>query len=334
MPKPILFSGMQPTGSMHVGNYLGAIESWVDLQDEYDCIYCIVDYHAITGKVDPKTFPDTILEMATWLFACGLDPEKSRLFVQSQVPEHTELAWIFNTVTPMGDLERMTQFKDKASRRSKQGDYVNVGLFDYPVLQAADILLYKGAVVPVGEDQRQHLELTREIARKFNARYGNTFPEAKALIKEDRRARVIGLDGKNKMSKSLDNHVPFAATAKKTRKRVMKALTDPQRGTLTDPGNPDICNVFTLHGFFSSAEKIAEIDAGCRVAAFGCGHCKGWLSDAINDRLGPIRERAEELSQRPDDVRDALRDAGRAVRARAQATMEEVRAKVGLTGPI
>ncbi|MFT7625887.1 MAG: tryptophanyl-tRNA synthetase [Myxococcota bacterium] len=332
--KEILFSGMQPTGSMHIGNYLGAIESWVDLQDAYECIYCIVDYHALTGGADPEALPANILEMATWLLACGLDPKRSNLFVQSQVPEHTELCWIFNTVTPMGELGRMTQFKDKSSRAGTQGDFVNVGLFNYPVLQAADIMLYKAAHVPVGEDQRQHLELTREIARKFNARYGATFPEAHPLIKEDRRARVMGLDGKNKMSKSLDNHIPFAITPKKTRKRVMKALTDPQRGTLTDPGRPEKCNVFTFHGFFSTPEKIAEVDAGCRAASFGCGHCKGWLSESINERLGPIRDKAADLGERPDDVRDVLRDCGLAVRERARVTMDEVRAKVGLGGGV
>ena len=322
---------MQPTGSMHVGNYLGAIESWVQLQDEYECIFCIVDYHAITGNVDAKALRPTVLEMATWLIACGLDPDRCKLFVQSQVPEHTELCWIFNTVTPMGDLGRMTQFKDKSSRAgNSQGNYVNVGLFDYPVLQAADILLYKAGFVPVGEDQRQHLELTREIARKFNARYGKTFPEAQPLIKEDRRARVLGIDGKNKMSKSLDNHLPFISTEKKTRKRINKMLTDPQRGTLTDPGDPEVCNVFTFHGFFSSADEQAEMAAGCRAASFGCGHCKGLLATNVNARLAPIRERAAELSERPDDVRDILRAGGESVRGLAQQTMEEVRRKVGL----
>ena len=328
--KKKLFSGMQPTGSMHIGNWLGAIESWVALQQEYDCIYCIVDYHAITGTVAPKELRTIVLEMATWLLASGLDPERSQLFLQSAVPEHTELCWIFNTVTPMGDLARMTQYKDKSARASKRGSYVNVGLFSYPVLQAADILLYKAELVPVGEDQRQHLELTREIARKFNARFGRTFPEAQPLIKEDRRARVLGIDGVSKMSKSLDNHLPFDATEKKTRKRVNRMFTDPQRATLADPGRPERCNVFTFHGFFSSDEERAEMDAGCRAAAFGCGHCKGLLATNINARLAPIRERYAELSKRPDDVRDILGDAGRRVREIARGTIDEVRARVGL----
>ncbi len=324
-----LFSGMQPTGSMHVGNYLGAIENWIKLQEQYDCIYCIVDYHAITGDVEAKTLQGTILEMATWLLACGLDPDKCRLFVQSHIPEHTELCWIFNTVTPMGDLGRMTQFKDK-SKRAEAKSFINVGLFDYPVLQAADILLYKASVVPVGEDQRQHLELTREISRKFNSRYGKVFPEARAHILEDRRARVLGIDGEKKMSKSLDNHIPFDATAKRTLKRVRQMFTDPQRATLEDPGRPELCNVFTFHGFFSNDDERADINARCPKAEIGCGECKTTLAANINARLSPIREKYEALSQRPDDVRDILKTGADRLRPLAQATMEEVRKKVGL----
>jgi tryptophanyl-tRNA synthetase len=323
-----LFSGMQPTGSMHVGNYLGAVENWIKLQEKFDCIYCIVDYHAITGNVDVATLQETIIQMATWLLACGLDPERCRLFVQSHIPEHTELCWIFNTVTPMGDLSRMTQFKDKSKAAS--GSYVNVGLFDYPVLQAADILLYKASLVPVGEDQRQHLELTREISRKFNARYGKTFPEAKAHILEDRRAKVLGVDGQKKMSKSLDNHIPFDATSKRTLKRVRQMFTDPQRATLEDPGRPELCNVFTFHGFFSTDEQRADINNRCPKATIGCGECKTILAENINERLGPIREKYEELSQRPDDVRDILKAGADRLRPLAQSTMEEVRRKVGL----
>ena len=324
-----LFSGMQPTGSMHVGNYLGAVENWVKLQDQYNCIYCIVDYHAITALVDSKSFQAAILEMATWLLACGLDPDKCRLFVQSEVPEHTELCWIFNTVTPMGELSRMTQFKDK-SQRAEQSSFVNVGLFNYPVLQADDILLYKASVVPVGEDQRQHLELTREIARKFNGRYGKTFPEAQPHILEDRRARVLGIDGQNKMSKSMDNHLPFDTTEKRLLKRVRQMYTDPQRATLEDPGRPEMCNVFTFHGFFSSDAEQADMDRRCRVAEVGCGECKTLLANNINARLTPIRERAEALRQRPDDVRDVLASGAKQVREIAQKTMDEVRSKIGL----
>ena len=326
MTKKRLFSGMQPTGSMHVGNYLGAVESWVALQDTYECIFCIVDYHAITGTTDPETLQGTIVEMATWLLASGLDPERCSLFVQSRIPEHTELCWIFNTVTGMGELSRMTQFKDKSAR----AELVNVGLFDYPVLQAADILLYKATVVPVGEDQRQHLELTREIARKFNNRYGETFPEAQALIKEDRRARVLGLDGENKMSKSLDNHLPFQATAAETEKRVLTMLTDPQRARLKDPGRPEVCNVFTFHGFFSGDAERSDIEARCRAGEIGCFHCKKQLAANINARIEPIRERAAELSKRPDDVRDVLRAGADRIRGLAHETMDEVRSKVGL----
>jgi tryptophanyl-tRNA synthetase len=229
----------------------------------------------------------------------------------------------------MGDLSRMTQFKDK-SKRAETKSFVNVGIFDYPVLQAADILLYKASVVPVGEDQRQHLELTREISRKFNARYGKVFPEARAHILEDRRSRVLGIDGEKKMSKSLDNHIPFDATGKKTLKRIRQMFTDPQRATLEDPGRPELCNVFTFHGFFSSEEEQADINTRCPKAEIGCGECKTTLAGNVNARLEPIREKYAALSQRPDDVRDILKAGADRLRPLAQATMEEVRKKVGL----
>ncbi len=325
-----LFSGMQPTGSMHVGNYLGAIESWVDLQERYRCVYCIVDYHALTGQVEAGAMQPTILEMATWLLACGIDPAKSLLFVQSDVPEHTELGWILSTVTPMGELSRMTQFKEK-SKQAELASFVNTGLYTYPILQAADIMLYKAKWVPVGEDQRQHLELTREITRKFNARYGDTFPECQPLIKDDKRARVLGLDGEAKMSKSLDNHLAFTHTADEIKHRVTRTMvSDTQRARLADPGRPEVCNVFTFHGFFSGTEQRADIEAKCRTAQIGCFHCKSALAENVNARLGPIRERAEVLRKRPDDVRDVLRDCGLQVRALAQVTMDEVRSRVGL----
>jgi tryptophanyl-tRNA synthetase len=324
-----LFSGLQPTGSMHVGNYLGAIENWINLQDQYDCIYCIVDYHALTGTVDTSSMQSTILEMATWLLACGLAPEKCTLFVQSQVPEHTELCWIFNTVTPMGELSRMTQFKDKSQNSSEAGS-VNVGLFDYPVLQAADILLYKASVVPVGEDQRQHLEITREIARKFNSRYGDMFPDAQPVILPGKRARVLGVDGQNKMSKSLDNHIPLSGTPEESEKRTLTMLTDPQRARLKDPGRPEVCNVFTFHGFFSTDDQRNQIESECREATIGCFACKKQLAANINERFEPIRERARNLTQHPDDVRDVLTDGAKRARSRAQETMDEVRRLVGL----
>ena len=203
--KPFLFSGIQPSGEIHIGNYCGAIKNWVSLLDTYDCIFCIVDYHALTQPYDRDLMAKRTFDAALVNMAAGLDPEKCRLFVQCHVPQHTELAWVLSTVTPMGDLSRMTQFKEKAQRAESES-FINAGLFTYPVLQAADILLYKAVAVPVGEDQIQHIELTREVARKFNARFGEVFPEPAQLVPRD-GGRILGLDGKAKMSKSLNNYI-------------------------------------------------------------------------------------------------------------------------------
>ena len=232
--KRRVFSGMQPTGEAHLGNYLGALRRWVQMQDEFECLWCIVDDHAITGGGDPKELPKKIVDLAVSFLAVGLDPAKGILFVQSDVPEHTELAWLFNAVTPVGELERMTQYKDKSAKYES----VPVGLLNYPVLQAADILLYKADAVPVGEDQRQHLELTREIARKWNAVYGDLFPEPEAIIGNE--GRILGLDGDAKMSKSLGNTVDILAEPDEVWARVRTAVTDPQRVRRSDPGRPAV----------------------------------------------------------------------------------------------
>ena len=242
--KKRIFSGMQPSGEAHLGNYLGALKPWVDMQDEYDCIWCIVDDHAITSGLDPKDLPGNVFDMAVSFLAVGLDPERAIIFVQSDVHEHTELAWLFNAVTPVGDLERMTQYKDKAARLES----VPAGILNYPILQAADILIYKADAVPVGEDQRQHLEMARDVARKFNAAYGETFPEPAALI--GRAGKILGLDGDAKMSKSIGNTVGILAEPEEVWARVRTAVTDPQRVRRTDPGRPEVCNVYSLHQFF------------------------------------------------------------------------------------
>src|SRR5689334_11651446 len=241
-----IFSGIQPSGALHIGNYLGAVKNWVELQHKYESFFCIVDYHAITIPYDPADLRTRTADMALGLLASGLDPEKCTLFVQSRVPEHTELQWIFNTITPLGELERQTQFKEKAARQES----IMAGILNYPVLQAADILLYKADLVPVGEDQVQHLELSREIARRWNAKFGEGyFPEPQARLTPTRR--IMGLDGQAKMSKSIGNTVGLLETPDEMWKKLRPAVTDPARVRREDPGTPEICNIFHLHKAFS-----------------------------------------------------------------------------------
>lgn len=324
--KPTLFSGIQPTGTIHIGNYCGAIRNWVRLLDTYDAIFCIVDYHAITAAYDVATMKQRTHDAALVNIAAGLDPERCILFVQSHVPEHTELAWILNSVTPMGDLSRMTQFKEK-SRQNE--DNINAGLFTYPVLQAADIMLYKAVAVPVGEDQIQHIELTREIVRKFNARFGEVFPEPAQLVPRE-GARILGLDAKAKMSKSLNNYIGLLESPEEIWKKIAPAVTDERRVRRTDPGDPDVCNVFTLHRNFSDAETIATVDRECRVAGIGCVDCKKMLHRNLTAALEPIRTRAAELEGKPEVVREVLDHGAKTARARARATMQEVRGAIGV----
>lgn len=323
--RKVVFSGIQPSGDLHVGNYLGAIVNWVRLIEEHDSIFGIVDLHALTVEYEPAMMQKRILAAAAANIAAGLDPARATLFVQSHVPEHAELTWYFNTVTPMGELARMTQFKEK-SEHFRQN--VNVGLFDYPVLQAADILIYKAELVPVGEDQVQHIELSREIARYWNRRFGTVFPEPQALLTGS--ARVMGLDGKTKMSKSLGNHIGLLEEPAAIRAKLSVAVTDENRKRRTDPGNPDICNVFTMHKGFSKTDEIATIDRECRVAGIGCVDCKKILADNMIARLDPIREKSAALLARPDDLRDTLAAGAKRCRAIAERTMDEVRLAMGL----
>jgi tryptophanyl-tRNA synthetase len=323
-----IFSGIQPSGELHLGNYLGAVHNWVllqNLQDQYRTFICVVDYHAITQNYEVKELAPRTLEMASELLACGIDPERSVLFVQSSVPEHTELAWVMNTVTPFGELSRMTQFKDKSQ---KQDDNINVGLFDYPVLQAADILLYKATVVPIGADQVQHLELAREIARRFNARWGETFPEPKPLL--TKTPKILGLDGQAKMSKSLGNTIRLSESDEEIRGKLATAATDPRRARRKDPGNPDDCNVGTLHKFFSDEERLRWVYEGCTTAGIGCLECKRALADNVIAKLQPIRARKAELVAAPGRVEDVLHEGARRAREVARETMAEVRERIGL----
>lgn len=319
------FSGIQPSGELHIGNYLGAVQNWVKMQHEFELLVCIVDLHAITQSYEPADMPDRVFDMALTLLAAGLDPEVCTVFVQSQVPEHTELAWIFNTITPLGELERMTQYKEKAARQES----VLAGLLNYPVLQAADILLYGATVVPVGEDQIQHIELTREIARKWNSRYGELFPEPRGLIGPARR--ILGLDGQAKMSKSLGNTIGLLESPDSIWEKVRVGVTDPARKTRNDPGNPHICNIFTLHKHFSPDADIRWSEQGCQTAGIGCIDCKRRLTDNIVETLRPIRERAERLRSDREFVHGVLEQGARHCRELAAETMAEVRARMGLS---
>ncbi|MBD3349467.1 MAG: tryptophan--tRNA ligase [Candidatus Eisenbacteria bacterium] len=324
--KKHFFSGIQPSGKLHIGNYLGAIKQWIALQDQYEPVFGIVDYHAMTVRYDPAEMGERVLDAAASYLAAGLDPSKSILMVQSDVPEHTELAWIMNCITPMGRLSRIPTFKEKVRQHP---DNVNMGLFDYPVLMAADILLYKSEIVPVGEDQVPHLEFTREVARRFNAVFGETFPEPAEVLSTG--ARILGLDGVNKMSKSLDNCIYLDDTDEDIRKKLATAFTDPARKRRDDPGDPDICNIMNLHRVFSTPEEQKRCAEGCREASIGCVDCKKILMGHMMEMIAPLRERKADLLARPDDVRDILRAGAERARPIARATMDEVRRAVGVS---
>ncbi len=320
-----IFSGIQPSGEIHIGNYVGAIRNWVQLVNRYDCIYSVVDYHAITIEYDVASMPQRVLETATVLVACGLTPDRCKVFVQSHVPEHTELAWIFNCVTPVGELERMTQFKEKG----KQHRYnVNVGLLDYPVLQAADILIYKAGYVPVGEDQVQHVEFSREIARKFNARFGETFPEPKVILSN--APRILGTDGNAKMSKSLNNAIGLLDPPAVLWEKLRTAATCEHRQRRSDPGHPEHCNIFTMHQAFSKPDQISFIDHSCRTAEIGCIECKEILFKNMMEEIGPIQNRVKEINQNPRYMVDVLKSGAARCELIVKDVMDEVRTKIGV----
>jgi len=324
--KKRLFSGIQPSGDIHIGNYLGAIRNWVALIPQYECIYCVVDYHAITVPYEPDQMQRRILNAAATNIACGIDPEQCTLFVQSHVPEHTELTWLLNTVTPIGDLQRMTQFKDKAKQHEAN---VCAGLLNYPVLMTADILLYKGEVVPVGDDQVQHLELAREITRRFNARFGAIFPEPQERLTA--AARIMGLaDPTKKMSKSMGNAIGLLEDPDSVWEKVRTAVTDPARMRRTDPGEPTKCNLFSLHQYFSGADDIEHVTQGCRSASIGCIECKKILFERMMATLEPMRQQAQALLATPDTVWDILRSGADHCREIARQTIAEVKQAMGL----
>ena len=324
--KGRVFSGIRPTGRAHLGNYLGAIQNYVSLQDEYDCVYCIVDIHALTTVEDTEDLRQNTYEMALDLLAAGIRPEETILFVQSHVPEVMELHTLLSMVTQLGKLTDLPTFKEKVRQ---QPDNVNYGLLGYPVLMTADIVLYKTDVVPVGIDQAPHLEFAREVVRSFNYRY-----KTKVLIepqmKNTEYPKILGIDGKEKMSKSLNNHIELAATPEETTKRVKEMVTDPARIKRTDPGNPDICNVFTMHKIFSPQSDVDRVNTECRRAGIGCVECKLLYAKNLNQNLEPFRAKRAELASKPDLLTDTLNDGAQRARLIAQKTMDEVRAAVQL----
>ena len=320
-----VFSGMQPSGEAHLGNYLGALRQWVELQERHECFFCIVDEHAITGEYHPRELPQRVFDLALSFLAVGLDPDRSTIFVQSDVPEHVVLAWLFNSVAPVGELERMVQFKEKSANLES----IPAGLLNYPILQTADILLYRAQLVPVGEDQLQHLELSREMARRWNARFGVYFPEPQPILSP--AGRILGLYGNAKMSKSLGNTVSILAEPEEIWERVRTAVTDPQRVRKSDPGRPEVCNVFSLHKLFMPPEQIPDIEGQCREATRGCVDCKRILADGIADSFAEVRERARELEAHPRRVLEILDAGAERAKAEARQTLDEVRHRMGMS---
>ena len=318
------FSGARPTGRQHIGNYFGHIANLLALQEQYECVDCVVDLHALTTLESTATLQQDIRDMVLDWLAAGVDPKKSIIFVQSHVPEITELHLLLSMATPLSWLLRVPTFKEKVKMHPQN---VNYGLVGYPVLMTSDIVLYKGEVVPVGEDQLPHLELAREIVRRFNSIFGDVFPEPQAKL--TRFPMIVGLDGTDKMSKSADNYIEIASAPDEIRQKVSGAFTDPARVRKSDPGHPEVCNVYTLHRMFTP-DRLEEIEYECRNAGMGCVQCKRMLAESIVEFFGPFRERRKELEARPDYVRDVVMDGAARAGAIAQETIAEVRSAMNL----
>jgi len=327
--KKTVLSGMRSTGKIHLGNYFGAIKNWVDLQEsgQYDCYYFAADWHALTSDyADPSRIAVHTLEaVADWI-AAGLDPERSTIFVQSMVPEHAELHLLLSMITPLGWLERVPTYKDQQQQITGK-DLSTYGFLGYPVLQTADVIVYRADHVPVGEDQASHLELAREIVRRFNHLYGDVFPEPKPLFTPS--PKVPGLDGR-KMSKSYGNAINLADPPETIREKCMQMFTDPQRLRRSDPGRPEVCNLYTFHELVSPPELRERVARECRAAEIGCVDDKRLIAERLIEYLEPMRRRREELVRDRDTLLDVLREGSRRARERAQATMERVRSAVGL----
>ena len=313
---------MRPTGKLHLGHLVGALDNWVRLQNDYDCFYCVVDWHALTTHYESTAgIRDSIIDNALDWLSAGLDPNRSTLFIQSRVVEHAELHLLLSMIVPLPWLERVPTYKEQMTE-IKDRDLSTYGFLGYPLLQSADILIYRANAVPVGADQVAHVELTREIARRFNHFYGEVFPEPQTLLTQV--PKLPGTDGR-KMSKTYGNTIALNEKPEVLKEIVRNMVTDPARVRRTDPGNPDICPVGDYHDVFSDKDKVAEVDHGCRTAGIGCVQCKMWLFDSLMKRLGPVQEKRRELESHPQDVLDILNDGSRKAKAAAIETMDEVR---------
>jgi tryptophanyl-tRNA synthetase len=326
-----VLSGMRPTGKLHLGNYVGALENWVRMQDQYQCFFCVVDWHALTTDyADTSRVKENSLEVALDWLAAGLDPEKSVLFIQSHVPAHAELHLLLSMITPLGWLERVPTYKEQREN-IRDKDLGTYGFLGYPVLQAADILMYKADVVPVGEDQVAHVELTREIARRFNGFYGkraDVFPEPQSLLTP--APKLPGTDGR-KMSKSYGNTILLTDPEPVVRQKLKTMVTDPARVRRSDPGNPDVCPVGDLHKIFSDRTTMDKVNVGCRSAGIGCIECKSWAADALVQLLNPIQERRKKFEENPRLAWDILEAGSGRARKVAAETMDGVRDAMGMS---
>jgi tryptophanyl-tRNA synthetase len=326
-----VLSGMRPTGKLHLGNYVGALENWVRMQDQYQCFFCVVDWHALTTDyADTSRVKENSLEVALDWLAAGLDPEKSVLFIQSHVPAHAELHLLLSMITPLGWLERVPTYKEQREN-IRDKDLGTYGFLGYPVLQAADILMYKADVVPVGEDQVAHVELTREIARRFNGFYGkraDVFPEPQSLLTP--APKLPGTDGR-KMSKSYGNTILLTDPEPVVRQKLKTMVTDPARVRRSDPGNPDVCPVGDLHKIFSDRATMEKVNVGCRSAGIGCIECKGWAADALVQLLNPMQERRKKFEENPRLAWDILEAGSGRARKVAAETMDGVRDAMGMS---
>jgi tryptophanyl-tRNA synthetase len=323
--KERVLSGMRPSGRLHLGNYLGALANWVKLQDDYDCFFFSADWHVLTDRTDTRDVPASTIEMAADWLGAGLDPARSTLFIQSMVPEHAELHLLFSMVTPVGWLERVPTYKERIEQQEITSP--SYGLLGYPLLQSADILMYKARWVPVGVDQVPHVELTREVARRFNNTWGHVFPEPDAKLTEI--PKVPGTDGR-KMSKSYGNVIELADPPEDVRQKVRTMMTDPARKRRTDPGNPEVCPVFDLHKIFTPPADREYAATGCRTAGIGCLDCKDILLKHMLPPLERIRERRQAFAEKPQAIREILYEGSRRARTVAEQTMAEVREAVHL----